>query len=85
MAALKFKAASLPGDAVEVLGQLFVSGPTWDGNIISKAGRSALISAGLAFKVEGFTSLTEDGLRMAIEWNVKDWADKRWYRKQNRQ
>jgi len=78
-----FTTITLSSAAVEVLGQLFVSGPTWDGNIASKAGRGELFQAGLVDRYEGFTFLTRDGLVAAVDWNARDHADKRWYKKQN--
>lgn len=78
-----FKTISLSPAAIECLGQLFVSGPTWDGNICSKQGRSDLYQAGLCDRLEGFTFLTRDGVRAAIEWQVSERHDKRWWRKQN--
>lgn len=62
--------------------QLFVTGPTWDGNVISKSGRDELVSLGLAFHVAGWASLSEDGVRLASVVDVSGWADQRWYRKQ---
>ena len=53
--------------AVSVLGQLFVEGPTSDNNIMSRAGRCDLVSAGLAFHEAGLSSLTPDGVRLAID------------------
>lgn len=70
----------LTASGVEVLGQLFVNGPTWDGNICDKSGRAELVKTGLAFRLEGFTALTEDGLRTAIEWKNLD-PTSRWSRK----
>ncbi len=70
--------------AVSVLGQLFVEGPTWDGNVTSKAGLSDLAGAGLAFHESGWVSLTPDGVRLAKEWDlVLLYArrDRRWYLK----
>ena len=78
-----FKANTLSPNAVEMLGQLFTNGPTWDGNVVSKAGRGELFDAGLAFRVEGFTSLTEDGLRMALDWDRRHDRTGKWYCKQN--
>jgi len=52
--------------ARDVFGQLFMDGPTWDGNVASKAGRDALLTAGLAFHAEGWATLTPLGLRLAI-------------------
>lgn len=68
--------------AVEALGQLFTNGPTWDGNVVSKSGRDELIDAGLAFRVNSFASLTEEGLRAAVEWDRTAFPDSRWYCKQ---
>jgi hypothetical protein len=79
-----FTATSLTSNAVEVLGQLFVHGPTWDGNIVSKAGRGELCSFGLAEHAFGWAFLTRDGVQAAIEWDkaaLKKWNNQRWYRK----
>jgi len=67
----------------EVLMQLFVSGPTWDGNLISKSDRTELVSAGLCERWEGWNFLTSAGVKVAISggYAAKDWHDKRWYRK----
>lgn len=77
-----FVSKSLSSAAVETLGQLFVKGPTWDGDIISKAGRTELIDAELAERENGWNYLTRDGIRAAIEWDCKGKYDQRWYRKQ---
>jgi hypothetical protein len=79
-----FCSSSLSSAAVEVLGQLFVSGPTWNGNISSKNGRDELVIVGLAWHEHGYASLTPEGVLMAIEWNMSDlmrrnnrrWIDK---------
>jgi hypothetical protein len=70
--------------AVSVLGQLFVEGPTSDNNITSRAGRCDLVSAGLAFHEAGLSSLTPDGERLAMEWDLcllYARRDRRWYLK----
>jgi hypothetical protein len=70
--------------AVSVLGQLFVEGPTSEDNITSKAGRCDLVSAGLAFCEAGLSSLTPDGVRLAMEWDLCSLyarRDRRWYLK----
>jgi hypothetical protein len=82
---MEFKASPISSAAKEVLGQMFLSGPIWDGNLVSKAGRSDLVAAGLAFQVNGFTSLTPEGVRVAIEWKdfhqpLTDWS-RRWLHK----
>lgn len=79
-----FKAKSLSPAAVDVLGQLFTKGPTWDGNLISKEGRSELVEAGLAQQQDGWTFLTADGVRAAVEWDratLREWHNKSWYEK----
>lgn len=79
-----FKVQPLSPAAIEVLGQLFVKGPTWDGNIISKAGRGDLIRAGLAFHENGWASLTAEGIRIAVEWDrayLRRRHDSRWIEK----
>jgi hypothetical protein len=72
----------LSSSAKDVMMQLFVVGPTWDGNLISKQGRTELVDKGLVFRTEGWQSLTEAGLTIAINADVSDWHDQRWYRKQ---
>ena len=70
--------------AVSVLGQLFVEGPTLDGNVMSRAGRCDLVNAGLAFLESGWASLTADGVRLATEWDLAslyERRDRRWYLK----
>jgi len=53
--------------AKAMLEQLFKSGPTWDGNVITKAGRGELIELGLAERGYGFAWLTRSGVQFAIE------------------
>lgn len=55
----------LSRSALATLYQLFLNGPTWDGNIVSKTGRQELIVRGYAFRVEGYASLTHEGVRLA--------------------
>ncbi|BCM87878.1 hypothetical protein [Methylobacterium indicum] len=50
----------------EILRQLFLDGPTWDGDIISKQARNEVILMGLAERDDGYTQLTRDGLRYAL-------------------
>lgn len=71
----------------EVLMQLFVEGPTWDGNIISKSDRDALVDADLCERWQGWNYLTLDGLKTAVSggYAAQDWHDKRWYRKATNQ
>jgi len=67
-----FDVESLTPAAIEVLGQLYVNGPTWDGNICSKQGRGELYRAGLAWHQHGYASLTPEGVRTAVEWDRSD-------------
>jgi hypothetical protein len=64
-----FKLETLSPPAIEVLGQLFVSGPTWDGNVCSKSGRDELCRAGLAWHQHGYANLTPEGVLVAIGWD----------------
>ncbi len=72
----------LTSGSKDVLGQLFLCGPTWDGNIISKMNRDELVELGLAIHRNGWAFLTEAGVDMAIKAPVKDWHNQAWYRKQ---
>lgn len=78
---------ALSPSAVAMLGQLYVSGPTWDGNVLSKPGRGELIRAGLAFHEYGYASLTPEGVRLAAEWAIWDLRarnEERWIEKRRR-
>lgn len=75
----------LEGSAKDVLAQLFLQGPTWDGNLVSKAGRDRLNELGLITRYEGWQWLNSVGVKTALDIDCKDWADKRLYRKQNHQ
>lgn len=67
----------------EALMQLFVQGPTWDGNLVSKEQRTALVVAGLAVQWDGWNFLTQEGVEAAVAGGLaaRDWHDKRWYNK----
>lgn len=72
----------LSSAAREVMMQMFVFGPVWDGNLVSKQGRSELVELGLVFRVQGWQSLTQTGIEVAIAADVSSWKDQRWHRKQ---
>lgn len=72
----------LTSGQLEVLGQLFIDGPLWDGYVASKAARSELIALGLVFRYEGWQALTPLGLKMALAASVQNRGNQRWYRKQ---
>jgi hypothetical protein len=65
-----------------VLGQLFLRGPTWDGNIIAKSGRNELVLLGFCIHQNGWAYLTSEGVELALAADVSHWHDKHWYRKQ---
>lgn len=50
----------------EVLWQLFLTGPVWDGDLASKTGRDQLVNAGYVVRTEGWQTLTDAGLRFAL-------------------
>ena len=67
----------------ETLMQLFVQGPTWDGNLVSKEERDRMVDAGLADRWNGWNFLTQEGVEAAVAGGMaaRHWRDKRWYRK----
>lgn len=75
----------LNGAAQEVMMQLFVFGPTWDGHLASKAGRDALREKGLIERWNGWQWLNAKGIALATDEatiaRVKRWNDQRWYKK----
>lgn len=72
----------LDSDEEEVLAQLFVNGPTWDGNLISKSGRNGLAQLDLIDRLNGWQWLNEAGMRYVLSMDFKGWVDQRPYRKQ---
>lgn len=67
----------------EVMAQLFLNGPTWDGNLISKDERDNLVDAGFVDRDNGWNFLTVKGVREAVRLSrhTKDWHDNRAYQK----
>lgn len=68
----------------EVMMQLFVQGPTWDGDLVSKSERDDLVDDGFCNRADGWNFLTAEGVRVAASagrLEAKSWADQRWYRK----
>lgn len=59
---------TLSPNAIEMLGQLFVKGPVWDGNCVSKSGRTELVSLGFAERGDGWQWLTRLGVEAALEF-----------------
>lgn len=64
------------------MGQLFLAGPTWDGNVASKSGRDELYALGMIERHEGWQWLNKRGLKAALEADVKSLNDQRWRKKQ---
>jgi hypothetical protein len=50
----------------EVVWQCFMNGPTWDGDLISKRDKGDGIRDGLLTRYEGWTTLTDKGLRFCV-------------------
>jgi hypothetical protein len=70
-------------DALEALWQLFRNGPTWDGDICSKAGRDELVRYGYAYRVNGWAFLLEQGIQAALDGQM-DRRKERYQRQQRR-
>jgi len=51
----------------EVLWQLFLTGPVWDGDLVSKTGRDELVDSGHVARAKGWQTLTKEGMVLAIE------------------
>lgn len=60
------KTEPLTGAAIDVLWCLFKHGPTLDGEVPSKAGRSQLVDLGMADRHDGWNWLTREGVEAAI-------------------
>ena len=70
-------------DALECFLQLFLHGPTWDGNIVSKAGRAELFRREYAARENGWTYLTKAGMQVALGIGL-DAEKEKWERKRRR-
>lgn len=70
--------------AVESMRCMFLHGPTWDGNIPSKSGRDELFDLKLATRIQGYSWLTADGIRLALS-NGMDREKERWERLRRQQ
>jgi hypothetical protein len=62
----KLQNIDLGGNARECFLQLFLHGPTWDGDIVSKAGRGELFDRGYAARENGWSYLTTAGMQVAL-------------------
>lgn len=54
----------------DVLEQLFMNGPTQDGDICSKASRCELIEIGYAVRHNGYTAITANGIAEALRMGL---------------
>ena len=66
----------MPSGIQEALWQMFKDGPTWDGNLLSKAARTWLVQNGLAFRTKGYNALTPEGVEMAVSPGMGERKDK---------
>lgn len=55
------------------LAQLKRQEPVWDGDLVSKRGRTELIEMGFAHREDGFTYLTKDGRALVMRMSPDDW------------
>jgi hypothetical protein len=59
-------------DEAEAMLQLFLRGPTWDGDLVSKAGRTGLVDLGYAERCNGWQQLTSRGFEVAVRSGLGD-------------
>lgn len=64
-------------DEKEALQQLFFNGPTWDGDLVSKAGRTGLVDRGYAERCNGWQQLTSAGFELAVRAGLGDDKERR--------
>lgn len=64
-------------DEKEALQQLFFNGPTWDGDLVSKAGRTGLVDRGYAERCNGWQQLTSAGFQLAVRAGLGDDKERR--------
>lgn len=67
---------ALTGAEWEVMWCLFKHGPTWDGEVPSKAGRSDLFDRGLVQRADGWNWLTDDGVKIDVEIGMGERKDR---------
>ena len=73
--------APISSAAIDTLRQMFLRGPTWDGNLVSKSGRSELVTLGLAECWDGWQWLTAAGVELAVTAGTERVKDDEWRRK----
>lgn len=67
----------LAPDEKEAMQQLFFNGPTWDGDLVSKAGRTGLVDRGYAERCNGWQQLTSAGFEVAVRAGLGDDKERR--------
>lgn len=80
MKAGDFAIETSTGAVRDMLRCLFFHGPTWDGNIPSKAARDGLCRAGMVHHEFGFAFLTRDGVELCVNLGL-DREKEKWERK----
>jgi hypothetical protein len=71
----------MSGAARETLRCLFFHGPTWDGDVPSKAGRDELCDLKLAERGFGWQWLTREGVDFSVTVMMYDREKEKWQRK----
>lgn len=71
------QSVDLAPDEKECLQQLFFNGPTWDGDLVSKAGRTGLVQRGYAEYCNGWQQLTSAGFNLAVRAGLGDDKERR--------
>lgn len=67
----------LAPDEKECMQQLFFNGPTWDGDLVSKAGRTGLVDRGYVERCNGWQQLTSAGFEVAVRAGLGDDKERR--------
>ena len=78
------KIFGVSGSAREVMRCLFFHGPTWDGDVPSKSGRSELVDLGYAERGHGWQWLTTKGVEFAIGSLLLDQQKEKWQRQRRK-
>lgn len=81
---IRDKIFGLSGSARETMRCLFFHGPTWDGDLPSKSGRSELIERGFAERGHGFNWLNAKGVEFGIKSLMLDQQKDKWRRERRR-
>lgn len=77
------KIMGMSSAAHDVMRCLFFHGPTWDGDLPSKMGRSELVQLGYAEQWNGWQWLTAMGVRFAVEILMLDRGKEKWQRERS--